>query len=299
MNMNLDRIKRVAIAAGVHGNELTGIYLVKKFASSPISMQGFSFETVTLIANPQACTEAKRYIDRDLNRCFFSKDLRDETLTSYEDKRAKEINRTLGPKGKPKVDAIFDLHSTTSNMGLTIIPSNDRPFNLRLAAYLSTIHPLIKVYFWPHSDGDSPFLRSICDLGCTVEIGPIAQGVLNASLFEQTEQLLYKILDYVDAYNQGQPLPIPSTLTLYQGIELIDYPRDRNGELLAMIHPDLHFRDYKPLYPGDPMFLTFDGKTLVYEGKSTVYPVFLAEAAYLEKGIAMCLTEKQQIGIRE
>ena len=64
-----------------------------------------------------------------------------------------------------------------------------------------------------------------------------------------------------------------------------------------MIHPNLQFKDYEPLNPGQPMFLTFEGKTIAYEGKSTVYPVFINEAAYYEKGVAVCLTEKQQISV--
>jgi succinylglutamate desuccinylase len=33
------------------------------------------------------------------------------------------------------------------------------------------------------------------------------------------------------------------------------------------------------------------------EGSSTVWPIFINEAAYYEKGIAMCLTQRQQINI--
>ncbi|MHC5727533.1 MAG: succinylglutamate desuccinylase/aspartoacylase domain-containing protein, partial [Nostoc sp.] len=33
---------------------------------------------------------------------------------------------------------------------------------------------------------------------------------------------------------------------------------------------------------------------IFYEGASTVYPIFINEAAYYEKGIAMYLTQKQQ-----
>jgi len=68
------------------------------------------------------------------------------------------------------------------------------------------------------------------------------------------------------------------------------------GEIQAMIHPRLQFTDYQPLHPGEPMFLTFEGDEIVYEGKSTVYPVFINEAAYYEKGIAMYLTQKQMVG---
>ncbi|MGL5032343.1 MAG: succinylglutamate desuccinylase/aspartoacylase domain-containing protein [Microcystaceae cyanobacterium] len=36
----------------------------------------------------------------------------------------------------------------------------------------------------------------------------------------------------------------------------------------------------------------------MYRGKSTVYPVFIGEAAYVEKGIAMALTEKYHLKIK-
>jgi aspartoacylase len=35
------------------------------------------------------------------------------------------------------------------------------------------------------------------------------------------------------------------------------------------------------------------GETLPYAGNSVVYPIFINEAAYYEKGIAMILTQKQ------
>ncbi len=61
-------IKRVAIVGGTHGNELTGVYLIKKFAQFPELVHRQSFECLTLLANPQAVQENRRYIDRDLNR---------------------------------------------------------------------------------------------------------------------------------------------------------------------------------------------------------------------------------------
>jgi len=38
------------------------------------------------------------------------------------------------------------------------------------------------------------------------------------------------------------------------------------------------------------MFLTFDGRTILYEGASTVYPTFINEAAYYEKQQAFMTT---------
>ncbi len=48
-----------------------------------------------------------------------------------------------------------------------------------------------------------------------------------------------------------------------------------------MVHPDRQFKDYEPLNPGEPIFLTFEGKTIAYEDKSKVYSVFINEAAYI------------------
>jgi aspartoacylase len=77
----------------------------------------------------------------------------------------------------------------------------------------------------------------------------------------------------------------------------VDYPKQQDGKIFAMVHPELQDKDYQALNPGDPMFITFDNKAIVYEGASTVWPIFINEAAYYEKGIAMCLTQRQQINI--
>jgi succinylglutamate desuccinylase len=287
-------IQRVAIVGGTHGNERTGVYLIKKFEQSKELIDRPSFETITLLANPKAIAANRRYVDRDLNRCFGNEDLANLELTSYEDRRAKEITAQLGPKDHPKADVIIDLHSTTANMGLTILPSSTHPFNLRLSAYLSELYPELRVCCGVQCNQNTPMLRSLSPLGCTIEVGAIAQGVINADYLQQTEMLIAAILDYLDAVNCGKPLPIPTSLTLYQAIVSVDYPRDAIGELQAIIHPKLQFQDYQALNPGEPMFLTFAGKSILYQGESTVFPVFINEAAYYEKGIAMTLTEKRQ-----
>ena len=285
-----DSIRRVAIVGGTHGNELTGVYVVKKFAQFPQLIHRSSFECVTLLANPQAIAVNRRYVDRDLNRSFNNEDLVNPDLAGYEATRAKEIATQL-----TDIDLIIDLHSSTSNMGLTILPSSRHPFNLRLAAYLSTLHPDVRVCYGVQCNSDDPMLRSLSPLGCTIEVGAIAQGVLSANLFQQTEMLIHAILDYVEAFDRDKSLPVPSSLSVYQSIVSVDYPRTSAGELLGMIHPQLQFRDYQALHPGDPMFLTFTGESIAYQGESTVFPIFINEAAYYEKGIAMTLTEKQQL----
>lgn len=286
-------IRRVVIVGGTHGNELTGVYLVKKFEQFPELLHRRSLDCITLFANPRAIAVNRRYLDRDLNRCFANEDLANSELTSYEDQRAKEIAAQLGSKDQPNIDLIIDLHSTTANMGLTILPSTKHPFNLRLAAYLSQLHPAVRVCFGVQCNQDAPLLRSLSPFGCTIEVGAIAQGILDANLLQQTEMLVHAILDYIDAMNQGNIVAAPPILTAYQAVSSLDFPRNSSGELQGMIHPQLQFKDYDRLSHGSPIFLGFTGETILYEGNTTVFPVFINEAAYYEKGIAMVLTEKR------
>ncbi|MCY7282882.1 MAG: aspartoacylase [Cyanobacteria bacterium CAN_BIN43] len=291
----MDRNNRVAIVGGTHGNEWIGAYLVKKFEQFPQLIQREHVEGFTLLANPRAFAAGRRYIDKDLNRCFRSENLADLTVSSYEENRAKEICTLLKPKCNSQTDWIIDLHSSTANMGITIIPVSDHPHNLRLAAYLSSINPQVRVYRWQGSEQEKSCLRSVCSLGCAIEVGAIAQGTIDARLFQQTEEIVCAILDYLNTVNQETVLALDYSLVIYQGIEAVDYPRNEKGEIQAMIHPQLQSQDYQPLHPGAPMFLTFEGEPIAYIGDSVVYPVFINEAAYYEKGIAMCLTNETKI----
>jgi succinylglutamate desuccinylase len=291
------KIKRVAIVGGTHGNELTGVYLAKKFLAKPELVQRSSFVTTVLLANPEAIRANRRYIDRDLNRCFDNADLANSELGSYENQLAKAIDQLLGPKTNPQADVILDLHTTTANMGLSILPSTRDPFNFQFAAYLTQLYPEVRVCCGLQCDQDAPMLRSLSPLGCTIEVGAIAQGILDADLLRKTEMLVQGGLDYMELVNQGKTVALPKHLVVYQAIESVDFPRDAEGELLGTIHPALRFGDYGELHPGDPMFLTFEGKTIVYQGSQTVFPVFINEAAYYEKGVAMVLTGKQTVNI--
>lgn len=292
----LNKINTVAIVGGTHGNELTGVYLAKKFTNNQDLITRPSFSSQVLFGNPKAINECRRYIDKDLNRCFSRADLQNANLSSYEDTRAKEIQEILlSRQGKP-CDVIIDLHTTTSNMGLSILLSSEHPFLLSLSSYLSLISDDVKVFSSPKSL-NGVYLDSLSELGFAIEVGAVAQGVLNAELFQKTEQLVIATLDYFEAYNQGKLPKLPSTLTIYRYSGAIDYPRNAQGEIEAMIHPKRQFQDYQPLNPGDPIFLTFDGQEIFYEGTSTVYPIFINEAAYYEKGVAMCLTQKKTVNL--
>ena len=87
----MEQIKRVAIVGGTHGNELTGAYLVKKFEHSADAVRRSSFETLTLFGNPKAFEVGRRYVDKDLNRCFDNRDLLDPTRRDLARHLAREL----------------------------------------------------------------------------------------------------------------------------------------------------------------------------------------------------------------
>jgi aspartoacylase len=291
----MGKLNRVAIVGGTHGNETIGVHLIKKFSQHPDLIQRSSFSTQMLLGNPKAIAGRVRYIDRDLNRSFERERLQNKRLTSYEDLQAKHIDQMIGPYSNAPADVIVDLHSTTANMGLTLIINKEELFTLQLATYLQQSDSSAKIYSTSHSGRNQDSLRSLAKFGFCIEVGPVAQGVINADLFQKTEALIYTILDYLEQYNRNEISRLNRSLILYRYLETIDYPRDEYGEIQAMIHPQLQFRDYQSLCSGDPMFLMFEGKTIAYEGAAVVYPVFINEAAYYEKGIAMFLTQKEQV----
>ncbi|MEM6613132.1 MAG: aspartoacylase [Cyanobacteria bacterium P01_C01_bin.72] len=291
-------INRVAIVGGTHGNELTGAYLIKHFQNHPKLLQRHSLETLTVFGNPGAFAAGTRYVEKDLNRAFLESDLSNPHLSTYEDKRAKEICQLLGSKKQPQVDFIIDIHSTTSNMQFTIILGDRDPLVLSLVAYLCRSNPLVRVFNWATTQEQS-FLRSLSYRSIAIEIGAIPHGVINAWFFERTQQLILEILDFLDHHNQKtfNPQSIPTTVDIYQGKAIVDYPRQKNGELQGMVHSQLVGQDYQPLQPGAPMFVTFTGQEIPYTGEEAVYPVFINESSYLEKGIAMVLCEKKTVAI--
>ena len=95
-----------------------------------------------LLANDLAIEVCRRFVDRDLNRCFSRSTLHTKcTADSYEMHRAQEINARIGPRFSAEAsDLCIDLHNTTSNFGSGIIitdtSSPDLHWKLQLCDYL-------------------------------------------------------------------------------------------------------------------------------------------------------------------
>ncbi len=288
------KISHVAITGGTHGNELTGIYLLHHYLKTPSHIKRSNFETTALHANPKAIAQCTRYVDTDLNRCFTADDLNNNTLEKYEEIRAKELNLLLGPKNSasPNVDFIMDLHTTTSNMGMSLCISTKDPLTWQAAAYAKEQLPELNLFYWESKEKDPSFISSIPPSGFSVEVGPVPQGVLKTEAYKQTDSIVQAVLDFCKLHNANKAKYYPE-VEIYDYVTYLDYPRDEKGNLTAMIHPSLQDSGYFKLHYGAPLFLSLEGETLPYEKKEALYSVFVNEAAYYEKKVALQLCRKK------
>ncbi|HAW92730.1 MULTISPECIES: aspartoacylase [unclassified Arsukibacterium] len=290
----MDKIKQVAIVGGVHGNEFSGIYLVKQYQARPELINRASFESRCIWANPEAHYANKRYLHSDLNRQFKNVDLANPTLSNYEQSRAKVLNAELGPKGAAKTDLLIDLHNTTSNMGACLILTQAGPFYNQLAAYVKMVMPeAIISRDEDHFDAaDHALMCTLGRYGVLVEVGPQPQSVLRHDILDLMDRMTRHILDFVELYNTGKLRSLPKKTEAFRYLYSIKLPMNEQGERLGMVHQNVQDKDYQPINPGDPIFMLFDGTEVYYEGEQTVYPTFINEAAYYDNNLAMSLNEK-------
>ncbi|MDR3000122.1 MAG: aspartoacylase [Fibromonadaceae bacterium] len=274
----MELLDKIVICGGTHGNELTGVYLAKKHG--------------WFLANPEAVAVCRRYIDTDLNRCFALSQLRVESgELRVENLRAKVINTMLGGKGTEAApDLILDIHNTTANMGVTLILNQSDTELINICAHIAKEFEDVRIYLQPEKRDESPYLGTIAKRDVCIEAGPQPHGTLDAKLFFKVERIVFRFLELAEAWNKGN-LPKINGIETFKETRSIDYPRDSEGNIIAMIHPALQGRDFCELKAGMPIFMGLDGKEILWEGE-TCYPAFINEAAYYEKGIAMSLTER-------
>ncbi len=270
---------KVTISGGVHGNELTGIYIVKKLRHDNPITHNISLDY--LLANPKAIAECRRYIDVDLNRSFTQQALQTDSHL-YEHERAKVIKERLKHS-----DFLIDLHTTTANMGITIVLSSLAPKSLNVAKILAREYEDVRILLWL-SNSEGEFINSLVQSSMTIEVGPVCQGVLESELFFRTLKVVHRAIDILDKDEQ-----IAEQTEAFKIVDTIDFPR-RDNDLYGMIHPEFLGKDYKVLHTNDPIFLTFDEEEIFYQGQDC-YPVFINEAAYYEKRVAFCVTQKLKV----
>lgn len=128
----------LVISAAMHGNEPAGVLaldlLFKMLEVEPITNPDFIYrgEIIGIIGNLEAYHQGKRYIEKDINRCWFPdqiENLKAEKIENlkYEDKEIRDILDIIGKElAETHADKLYllDLHTTSSD-GIFCIATNE------------------------------------------------------------------------------------------------------------------------------------------------------------------------------
>ena len=285
---------RVLVVAGTHGNERNAPWLLEHWRQQPAALEASALALKLAIGNPAALAAGVRYIQRDLNRSFSLSLLDDPGREELEVQRARQLIAAHGPGGTSPCLVVLDLHSTTAAMGNSLVLYGRRPADLALAAGIQSLLGL-PIYLHEADGAQSGFLVEQWPCGLVIEVGPVPQGVITATVCRQTQLAVEAALAVLAAARAGR-LRLPSTLVLHCHAGSLDLPRHSDGRPAACLHPLRQHRDWQPLHPGDPLFLCPDGTTTCQAAtaESPLWPVFINEAAYGEKGIALSVTRREQ-----
>ncbi|WP_320666453.1 aspartoacylase [Prochlorococcus sp. MIT 1307] len=282
---------QVLLIAGTHGNEINAPWLLDQWKNYPGLINNNDLTVLKIIGNPEALKEGKRYINCDLNRCFRKELLNDNSNKDYEVVRAREIIKTFGPKGSNPSQITIDLHSTTSSMGSSIVVYGRRFPDLAFASLVQSRLGL-PIYLHEGDNTQQGFLVESWPCGLVIEIGPVPQGVLHPKIIDQSRLAIEICFEELAKLNKGLAC-FPEKIVIHRHIRSIDFPRAENKRILGVVHPERQGADWKPLSKGSPLFMKLDGNIETFEENEPLVPVFINEAAYAEKNIAMSLTKRE------
>ncbi len=282
---------QVLFVAGTHGNEINAPWLMEEWAKNPDLINSCGLNVISVIGNPQAFKEGKRYLDFDLNRCFCDAYLSSNDPKIREVVRAKELLNQYGPKGSNPCQIVFDFHSTTSNMGSSLVVYGRRSCDLALASLIQGKLGL-PIYLHEGDCSQTGFLVESWQCGLVLEIGPVSQNQLSASIIEKNRIAIEASMACIASICSGNP-QYPSQIIVHIHKKSLDFPRDNIGKPQSYIHPFIDGRDWSNLQEGDPIFIGLDGEMVAFAEKDYLVPVFINESAYVEKKIAMSLTKRE------
>ena len=126
-------LKKILIVSGTHGNEINPVWAVNQFCKQGNIIDN-NIEYKFIIGNPLALKKGVRYLDTDLNRSFDFKKIFDKT--NYEVERASFLVEKFGINSSEPCDIAIDLHTTTANMGTSIVIYGRRIFLFNFDIFL-------------------------------------------------------------------------------------------------------------------------------------------------------------------
>ncbi len=236
--------KTVAIFAGIHGNEKVGVKVLERLEKDLKVTSG----TVFLVyGNPPAIEADKRFVTKNLNRLFSTKE---STENEYEDVRAKELMGILD-----ECDAVLDIHSYNSPTGeqFSFCESNgyDVLKNMDFPIIVSRVDLDPKMY----SSTVMGYMNQAGGIGICVECGTSNRADEFLPLALKSS---YQFLQYFGVVDTK----VPNDTVLQQFI--------KNDRMLYKKNENLRFvkdfADFEPLPAGE--VFAFDGDEALVAGKN-------------------------------
>ena len=191
----------ILAVSGIHGNEPSGARAIKTFLSLlNTQMPQISGAVLGIVGNVQASTENRRYLDKDLNRCFLPDLMAGgaPALLGAEARELKELVHLLHQLQTEYEDVCFiDCH-TTAAQTIPYLSSNSHPDSLQLANRF----PLNNVIGLQQTipGGFSEYCNTLNFRGFRVEAGQH----LSASAFSNQVAMLWLMLVYAGALRRKQ-----------------------------------------------------------------------------------------------
>ncbi len=282
---------QVLLVAGTHGNEINGIFLFDQWEKSPSLINTHGIKTCKVIGNPEAQKAGKRYIHQDLNRSFQEESSSSINSSNLEVSRANELVSLYGEAGENPCQIALDFHTTTASMGSCLVIYGRRNADLALASLIQNKLGL-PIYLHESDQKQTGFLVESWPCGLVVEIGPIGQGLLNSRIISQTKLILETLMEQIHQVKKLN-LFFPDKLIIHRHIKSIDFPRDKEGNIDGYVHFLRQSKDWQKLNKNDELFFKLNGETICLEEEEPYIPVFINEAAYVEKNIAMSFTKRE------
>ena len=283
-------LKKILIVAATHGNEINPVWALNQYFNKDNRVYK-NIEYKYIIGNPLAYERGVRYVDTDLNRSFDLIDSPDKL--NYEINRAKFLVENFGIQGFDPCEIAIDLHTTTSNMGSSIVLYGRRIKDFCLAALLQHKFGL-PIYLHEKDKKQTGFLVEAWPCGLVIEIGSVAQNFYDQNIINRFLVIISSLRKEINKL-ENNIIELPKELIVHVHQESIDYPKDKKGNITGLIHPERINQDWKSIKKGDPLFLDEYGNSIVYQGEEFIRPVFIGEVSYKEKNIAMSYTKKEVI----
>ena len=130
--------KKTLFVVGTHGDESLGPELIKRLLDNPEVLTKFK----SVIGNPSALAQNKRFIDADLNRVAPG----DEKSSKYEVARASKLIKLF-----KQFDYVVDFHESKANDRIVIII----PRLCRQSLALALSFNIDEILVWPPSSSDA------------------------------------------------------------------------------------------------------------------------------------------------